>query len=260
MHTDTRRGAIQALLAQHGEVGFAELAQRFDVSEMTIRRDLESLEGRGIARRVRGGAISTVARGHEPPFAMRAEDAPEAKHRIARAAARQVDYGETAILDVGTTTLALARCLKGRSGLTIVTPSIPAVLELANEPNLRVIMTGGIVRAGELSLTGDFAERTFAGLNCDVLFLGVGGLHAAKGLTEYNLEDARVKRAALETASRRVVLADASKFDRVCLATVASLEEIDVLISDADAAHPVVEAAREAGVDVILVNDDEEEQ
>jgi DeoR/GlpR family transcriptional regulator of sugar metabolism len=255
--TDPRRGAIQALLAQHGEVGFAELAERFDVSEMTIRRDLEILESQGVARRVRGGAISTVSRGHEPPFAMRAAEALPAKQRIAQVAAQQIDYGETAIIDVGTTTLELARCLKGRSALTIVTPSIHAALELANEPNLRVILTGGILRAGELSLIGDFAERTLAGLNCDVLFMGVGGIHAEKGLTEYNLDDSRVKRAALQTASRRVVLADASKLNRVCLATVASLEEIDVLITDADEDQPMVGAAREAGVEVISVNDKE---
>ncbi len=257
MNTRQRRGAIQAFLAEHGEVGFANLATHFDVSEMTIRRDLETLESQGLVRRVRGGAISTVSRGYEPPFAMRAAEAQAAKRQIARAAAEQIDYGETAIIDVGSTTLELARCLRGRGGLTIITPSVQAALELANEPNMRVILTGGIVRAGELSLIGDFAERTFAELNCDVLFLGVGGIHAEKGLTEYNLDDSRVKRAALQAAARCVVLADASKFDRVCLATIASLGEIDVLITDADQDRRVVGAARDAGVEVISVAEEE---
>jgi DeoR/GlpR family transcriptional regulator of sugar metabolism len=124
-----------------------------------------------------------------------------------------------------------------------------AALELANEQNMRVVLTGGIMRPGELSLIGDFAERTFAELNCDVLFLGVGGIHAEKGLTEYNLDDTRVKRAALRAARRRVALADATKLERVCLATIAPLSELDVLITDAEADHPVAEAAREAGLE-----------
>jgi DeoR/GlpR family transcriptional regulator of sugar metabolism len=252
--TGQRRSAIQAVLAARGEVAIGEMASRFDVSEMTIRRDLETLEDQGVARRVRGGAISTVSRSYEPPFATRAVEAKAAKEQIAAAAARYVEYGETAILDVGSTTLELARCLHGRGGLTIVTPNVRASLELANEPNVRVILTGGIVRPGELSLIGDAAERTFAELNCDVLFLGVGGIHPEKGLTEYNLDDTRVKRAALRAASRCVALADATKLDRVCLATIAPLDEIDVLITDAGPGNPTVEAAREAGVEVVSVS------
>lgn len=253
-----RRPALQALLAEYGEVGIAELADRFQVSEMTIRRDLEALETEGVARRVRGGAIATVSRGYEPPFATRATGEHAAKRAVAAAAAHYVDDGETAIIDVGTTTLELARCLRGRRGITTITPSLPVALELANEPNLRVVVTGGIVRAGEHSLIGHFAERPFEELNCDVFFLGVGGVHEDKGLTEYNLDDARVKRSALRAARRCVVLADASKFGRVCLATIASLPEVDVLITDASADHPLSDAAREAGVEFVSVEVPEE--
>jgi DeoR/GlpR family transcriptional regulator of sugar metabolism len=253
MSTLGRRYAIRGLLAERGEVGIAELAAELAVSEMTIRRDLEELEDQGVARRVRGGAISTVSRSYEPPLAARVNEAREAKHRIARAAAAYIEYGETAILDVGSTTQELARCLRGRGGLTIVTPSVNAAVELAGDPTMRVILTGGIVRPGELSLIGDLAERTFAQLNCDVLFLGVGGIHAEKGLTEYNLDDTRVKRAAIQAASRKVALADESKLDRVCLATIASLSEIDVLITDAAADHHLLDVVRETGVEVVSV-------
>jgi DeoR/GlpR family transcriptional regulator of sugar metabolism len=254
VNTETRRRTITGFLADKGQVGIADLATQFEVSEMTIRRDLEELEGQGVARRVRGGAIATVSRGYEPPWASRATDAPVAKRRIAEAATGFIEYGETAILDVGTTTLELARCLRGRGGLTIVTPSVQAAVELGGDPNSRVIMTGGIVRPGELSLVGSLAEDTFAQFNCDVLFLGVGGIDIDKGLTEYNLDDTRVKRAALKAASRCVVLADATKLDRVCLGTIASLEEIDVLITDADPRHHVVQAVRDVGVEVLSVS------
>jgi DeoR/GlpR family transcriptional regulator of sugar metabolism len=254
MATERRRREIQALLAKTGEVAIGRLAERLDVSEMTIRRDLEVLEGAGVARRVRGGAIATVSRGYEPPFDARVGSAQPAKVAIAEAATRFVRDGETAIVDVGSTTLELARRLRGRRGITVVTPSTLAALELANEPNMRVVVTGGIIRPGELSLVGDFAERAFAELNCDVVFLGVGGVDADKGLTEYNLDDTRVKRAALRAARRRVVLADATKLGRVCLATIAPLSEVDVLVTDAAPDHPVAEAAREAGAEVVSVD------
>jgi DeoR/GlpR family transcriptional regulator of sugar metabolism len=253
-----RRPELQALLAERGEVEIVDLAERFGVSEMTIRRDLEALEGEGAARRVRGGAIATVSRGYEPPLATRATANLAGKRAIAAAAAELVRDGETAILDVGTTTLELAKLLRGRRGITVVTPSLPVAMELANEPNIRVVVTGGIVRAGENSLVGAFAERPFAELNCDVLFLGVGGIHAERGLTEYNLEDARIKRSALAAARRSVVLADESKVGRVCLATVAPLEAADVLITDASPGHPIAAAAREAQIDFLSVDVPEE--
>lgn len=253
MTTHERRGAIRGVLANRGEAGIAELAAEFDVSEMTIRRDLEELEDQGVARRVRGGAIATVSRSYEPPLATRATEAQDAKRLIAEAAAEYIEYGETAILDVGSTTFALAQRLRGRGGFTIVTPSVQAAAELAGDPNTRVILTGGIVRPGELSLIGDLAERTFSQLNCDVLFLGVGGIDAEKGLTEYNLDDTRVKRAAIKAASRKVALADQTKLGRVCLASIASLSEIDVLITDAARTHPVLAAVREAGVEIVSV-------
>jgi DeoR/GlpR family transcriptional regulator of sugar metabolism len=255
--TGERRRRIEGLLAHRGEVVIGRLAGEFDVSEMTIRRDLESLEDAGVARRVRGGAIATVSRGYEPPFAARATADRPAKAAVAAAAGRLLADGDTAILDVGTTTLELARCLRGRRGITIVTPSTPAALELANEPNMRVVLTGGIVRPGELSLVGDFAERAFDELNCDTVFLGVGGVHPERGFTEYNLDDARVKRAALRAARRCVVLADATKLERVCLATIAPLAQADVLVTDADPDHPALGAARDAGVEVITVDPEE---
>jgi DeoR/GlpR family transcriptional regulator of sugar metabolism len=256
-----RRPELQALLAERGEASIADLAARFEVSEMTIRRDLEALEEEGAARRVRGGAIATVSRGYEPPFAKRATDDLAAKRAIAAAAAEHVRDGETAIIDVGTTNLELAKLLRGnRRGVTVVTPSLPVAMELANETNMRVVVTGGIVRAGEHSLVGAFAERPFAELNCDVLFLGVGGVDADLGFTEYNLEDARIKRSAIGAARRTVVLADQSKFGRVCLATIAPLEAADVLISDAPVVSPVAAAAREAQVDFVHVTSNRSEE
>jgi DeoR/GlpR family transcriptional regulator of sugar metabolism len=246
-----RRQAVLRRLAAHGEAGFTELAEEFGVSEMTIRRDLESLEADGLARRVRGGAISVVSGSYEPPLSVRAATASGAKAAIGSAAAALVNEGDTVIIDVGTTTLELARALHGRRGLTVVTASLPIAVELGNDPDVRVLVTGGEVRHGELSLAGGMAEDAFTGFNCDLAFIGVAGVCATPGLTEYNPGDARVKRAAIGAARRTIVLADSSKLGRVAFATVAPLSAVDVLVTDAVAEVPATAAIAAAGVQII---------
>lgn len=245
-------------LGARGEVTFADLADEFGVSEMTIRRDLESLEADGLARRVRGGAISVVSRSYEPPLTVRAATASAAKSAIGAAAAALINDGDTVVLDVGTTTLALARALHGRRGLTVVTASLPIAIELGNDPDVRVLVTGGQVRAGELSLTGGMAEDAFGSLNCDLAFIGVAGVCATPGLTEYNPDDARVKRAALGAARRAVVLADSSKLGRVAFATIAPLSAIDALVTEAHGERAALGDIAAAGVQVISAKLDED--
>jgi DeoR/GlpR family transcriptional regulator of sugar metabolism len=218
---------------------------------MTIRRDLETLEADGLARRVRGGAISVVSRSYEPPLAVRATTASAAKAAIGAAAAELVNDGDTVVIDVGTTTLELARALHGRRGVTVVTASLPIAVELGNDPDIRVLVTGGQVRNGELSLTGGIAEDAFRALNCDLAFIGVAGVCATPGLTEYNPDDARVKRAAIGAARRSVVLADGSKLGRVAFATVAPLSAVDAVVTDTSAARQAVAELAAAGAEVI---------
>jgi DeoR/GlpR family transcriptional regulator of sugar metabolism len=246
-----RREAVLRRLTADGEAAFAELAEEFGVSEMTIRRDLETLEADGLARRVRGGAISVVSRSYEPPFAVRATTAHDAKEAIGAAAADLVNDGDTVVIDVGTTTLALARRLHGKRGLTVVTASLPVAMELGADPDIRVVVTGGQVRSGELSLTGGMAEDAFSTMNCDVAFIGIAGICASPGLSEYNPDDARVKRVAIDAVRRVIVLADTSKLGRVAFSTVAPLSAVDVLVTDAAAEHPCAAEIAAAGVTLV---------
>lgn len=255
MRPDERRRLIAEQLAALGELEFSSLAERFGVSEMTIRRDCELLEQEGVGRRVRGGLASSISRSFEPPMPMRLAVAPHAKDLIGASAAELVSDGDTLILDVGTTTLALARHLKGRQGLTVVTASLPIALELGNEVGIRVIVTGGTIRVGELSLTGGLAEDMLRQVNADLAFLGVAGVAAAVGLSDYNPEDTRVKRAAIASARRSVVLADSGKLGRVAFSTVARLDEVDAMVTDAAATHPEVRALTAAGLDVVTARD-----
>jgi DeoR/GlpR family transcriptional regulator of sugar metabolism len=250
-----RRQEIQRRLTASGEVTITALAADLEVSEMTIRRDLEVLENQGQLRRVRGGAISVVSRSYEPPFAARQLVEQAAKQAIGAAAARLVDDGETVIIDVGTTALEFARNLKGRRGITVVTHSLPVAMELGNESDIRVLVTGGMVRSGEFGLSGGVPEATFADVNCDVVFLGVAGIQVQRGLTEYNPADALVKKAALRAARRSVILADRSKLDKVTFHNVAPLASVDILVTDACADEPYLEAIRSAGVEVITTGE-----
>jgi DeoR/GlpR family transcriptional regulator of sugar metabolism len=252
MRVGDRRQIILEQLADRGAVNVSALSRSAGVSDMTIRRDLEALKSEGLLRRVHGGAVSTVSRGYEPPFALRAGRSGEEKVRIARLAATLISDGETAIVDVGTTALELARALGGTTTMTVLTPSLRVAAELAGKPDLRLIVTGGIARPGELSLVGDLAERAFAELHCDTAFLGVGAVDAEAGVSEFNLDDTRVKRAALKSSRRCVVLADASKLGRVALASVCPIERVDVLVTDSGASHEALAPIRDSGVEVLV--------
>jgi len=252
VNATTRRADIAERLRVEGEASIAVLATQYGTSEMTIRRDLDYLEEEGLARRARGGAIFLHSRAYEPPIHQRAAVQAEAKCRIAAAAAAMVLEGETIILDIGTTTAAMAKALRDDLEVTVVTNSLLIANELALKPRVRTILTGGTVRPGEMSLVGPRALGAFGDYHCDAVFLGIAAV-AAEGLTEYNEDDAHVKRAAIASARRVVLLADATKLGRVTFAAVAPLAELDALITDAPDDHELVRAARQLGIDVHCV-------
>lgn len=250
MDSKTRRANIAERLREEGEASIVALAQLFGTSEMTIRRDLDQLEAEGLARRARGGAISVQSRSFEPPILQRASHMSEAKRAIGIAAARLLRENETVFLDVGTTTHAMAKAIPDDLPITAITSSLLIAMELSTKPAVRTIVTGGVIRQGELSLIGARAQHAFDDLNCDAVFIGVAGVSAEKGLCEYNLDDADVKRAALNSGRRVVVLADETKVGRVALVTFAPIESVDLLITNASVGHPGVRAIRERDVEI----------
>ncbi len=254
MGVSERREMIRERIARHGEVNYVSLARAFDVSEMTIRRDMYALELTGAVRRVVGGAISVAGKAAEPSFAARAREAASGKAHIAGCAAKLLRPGAAIILDSGSTVLALAREIKGRGlGLTVVTPSLLVALELADEVGTEVFIVGGKVRPGEMSLIGSETEDAFQNFNCDIYFMGVGGVDAVHGVSDYHREEASVKRAAVAAADRIVLLVDNDKLGRVQLSNIARLSEIDVVVTDGEENHPVLVAARDMGVEVLCV-------
>lgn len=258
MATTRRRQLIEERVLADGEIDFASLASEFNVSEMTIRRDVDALEDRGVVRRVVGGAIALVGKSTEPTFEARAAQAALEKVHMAGAVVELLRPNETVILDSGSTVLAVAKAIKGRGlGLTVITPSLLVAVELADDAGTTVLVTGGELRAGELSLIGPEAEATFGLYNCDTYVMGIAGVDARRGVTEYHREEGNVKRAAVRAADRVIVVSDHSKLGRVQLMTVAGFDEISALVTDGDRSDPALLAAMEAGVEVVCVDEAE---
>ncbi len=247
-----RQQIILELLSEKGAVTVGDLVERFNVSEMTIRRDLFLLERKRLLRRVRGGAVSDRGRAYEPPYLMRSDERREEKERIGRAAANLVQNGDSVTLDVGTTTLEVARALVNKHDLTVITPSFRIASLLADSPGMRIILTGGILRPGELSLVGHLAERVFKDFFVDKLFLGAGAVDFEGGLTEFNLEDALVKQAMLKSAKEVILVVDSSKFNKLAFTAIAPLQVVDRLVTDSGLDRASVTRLEEMGIEVIL--------
>ncbi len=251
MSSPDRQQHILDLLRHVERVDVADLARRLDTSEVTIRRDLDELARLGAARRVRGGAVSLVQRGQELPFAVRSGQAGAAKARIAQAAAGMVSDGEAVIVDTGTTGVAAAAALAGRS-LTVIALSMPAAAELWPTPT-SVIVPGGSVRPGEGGLAGSATEQALAGFRVDTLLLTCCGISTEAGITAFDAAETAVKQAAQRSARRTILLADAAKFGRSALSVLGDWTTVDVLVTDAGPDVAEVKAFAEAGVQVCHV-------
>ncbi len=232
MYAPERQQEILAVARAEGRVEVRSLAERFDVTPETIRRDLTSMERRGLLRRAHGGAIPIERLGVEPAVPDRDVVFTDEKQRIAQAALAELPEGGSIAIDAGTTTARLAALLPDTIELTIVTHSIPIAAVLATKPNVELHLLGGHVRPRTLATVGSWAQDALRTVAVDVAFMGINGISAERGLTTPDLEEARVKSALIAAARRTVVLADSSKVGREDFAHVASLSRIDALITD----------------------------
>ena len=214
-------GLIEAL-RRDGRVEVAGAAVEFGAAEMTIRRDLDQLVERGIARRVRGGAVNLLMRGEELPFAMREIEAVDVKRRIAGVVAGLIGDGEAVALDSGTTVLETARALVKRR-VTAMPLSLHAATVLAAGSGVRLIMPGGECRPGELAMVGPLALASITAVRFDTVVVGCCGVSPEGHVMAHDLGDAAVKQALLASASRSVLALDGSKFGTGALAVVREL-------------------------------------
>jgi DeoR family transcriptional regulator of aga operon len=253
---ELRQAKIRALLATHEFVRVSELAARFATSEVTIRTDLMALEAAGHLRRVHGGAVPRIVHHQEQPFDITREHIVERHAAIGRAAVDLLESGDTLILDVGTTTTAVARAIIERTELdqlVIFTNGLNIALELERaHPRVTVVVTGGTLRPMQHSLVNPMGEDLLRTIKANIAFIGCNGVDLTSGVTNVNLPEAEIKRRMLEAVRRRVVLADHTKLGQVELARICAIEDVDVLVTDADAEPDFVHAVKARGPNVVL--------
>jgi DeoR/GlpR family transcriptional regulator of sugar metabolism len=249
-----RRAEIEVLMGDRAEVDIQSLAKHFGVSEMTIRRDLGVLEEDGVVRRLVGGrALLLDAKSREPALSTRANAAYDTKSHIGRAVADLLSDDEVVYIDGGSTALAAAHALRGSGrALTVLTRSLLVAAELAEEPNIEIFMLGGRVKSSEMLTTSSTMSDDLRHYNVDTYVMGISGVHPTRGLTDYDPDESAGKRLALERADRVVLVADHSKLGRVLMSRVAGVEDISVLVTDADADDEVLRSMPPS-VTIVLV-------
>lgn len=253
MLNEERRRSILELLNRDGRVFVKELADQFNTSQVTIRKDLETLHEQNHLHRTHGGALPAREGALEDPTLREKEQLHrKEKLHIATAAARMVNEGQVVILDSGTTTTAIARALRVFKKLTVVTNAVNIAVELAGTP-IDVILTGGTLRKNSFSLVGPIAEETLAHLNADILFLGVDGFDVRHGLSTPNLLESKVNRMMAEIAKRTVAVCDSSKFGRRSLSLIIETSAIQQVITDRGISKSDLRVLKEAGVEVTIV-------
>ena len=250
MLVEGRRKQVLELVKGRGFITLTDLAREVGVSESTARRDLDHWEGRGVLKRVHGGAMSAEDGHGLPALEARANTMVGEKRRVARAAAARVRDGEAVLLDGGTTTLELARCLVGRS-LQIVTNSLPIANLFANSRETDLVMLGGYVYPSTGVALGPLTIQMMKGLHVQRAFLSVAGI-TAKGLFNSNPLLVETERHMMHCADEVTVLADHTKVGRQALAYLCEISSIDMLIIDHDLSAAQRKLLRGAGTRVVF--------
>jgi DeoR/GlpR family transcriptional regulator of sugar metabolism len=251
-----RLQVIADFIRQRGSVRSRDLVQALGVTDETIRRDLARLAEQGLVRRAHGGALA-VRPSDETDTAFRLREHAVEKAAIGRRAAELVADGSSIILDSGTTTLGLARALRGKENLVVVTTAVTNAIELVGNPSMSVIMTGGMIRPSTFGASGQLAAATLRGLHVDQTFLAIHSVSVAGGLTYPLFEEVDAKRAMIEAAADVILLADHSKFGRQALVRVAPITAVQRIITTVGIDPDEAAAIRDLGIDLIIVEPDD---
>ena len=225
--------------------------ERFGISIETVRRDLDYLEKQGVLRKVYGGAVVSMLLNSEPEYASRAEMKHLQKDRIAQEAAKLIQPGDAVYLGVGTTVQAMVQYLKNIGPITVFTNALRTAVELSDLSDCTVILTGGRLRAKELTLSEFPSEENIEHFNLDKAFIGIGGINEG-GITDFHIGEARLHRRMIENARQSIALADSGKLGLRAMNKVCTLEEIDLVITDGDASMQAVADLENAGAKVIM--------
>lgn len=250
-----RRARLLFELNGSGALSTDEIAERLAVSGETVRRDVALLERNGQLVRVHGGAMSLADASHvktEEPFDIRLDEQREAKARIGAAAAALVKNGDIVAIDVGTTSLQIAKALPKDFRGVVATPCLLVAAELAGRPGLDVLLSGGWVRGGDLACSNSQAVEFFRKLNTDVAFLSSGGVTAREGLTDFYRDETATRQEMLRNSSRAYIVADSSKLGKVAPYHVCDITDVTGVITDSAPPDTLIHELDRRGVQLIL--------
>ena len=247
-----RQNEIMKQLQKFRTIKISDISRDLNVTRETIRKDLYEMEERGLIRKVHGGAILNKAN-VETNYINRKSTNEAEKRSIAKRAAEFVEDGDTIYVDYGTTALFFVREILSKKGLTIVTNSLPIANELVDSSEFEVIIIGGSVRKNEKSLFGPIAYRSIERLYMDKGFFGIGAVDINAGYTNVHMGESEVSRLMMIHCQKTILLADYSKFNTVAMNQVASVEEVDVLITDSNTDQGILNQLRERNKLVITV-------
>lgn len=254
-----RQEHIARIVEEHGRVLVADLATRFGVSAVTIRKDLFVLEGQHRLVRAHGGAIARDRSRPELAFEIRERLQPDEKLHIGAAGAALVQDGDSIVMDASTTALSVARHLKARGGwsqLTVLTNGLRLASELAGHPGIIVLMLGGRVRWEALSVVGQLGDGLFSRINVQKAFLGAAGFTLESGMADATEEEAQIKRSMVSAAREVIAIVDHTKWERAAFATFCATDQISLVITDERAPDTMVRALADRGIAVRLASPD----
>lgn len=253
LSTDERRSQILAYLSQHDRGYVADMSQLLGVSEVTVRKDLDFLEAQGLLTRIHGGALASGRGRLELHFGAREQQNLNEKRRIAHAAALLIQSGQRIFLDASTTALQVARLLKDREDLIVVTNGLYTAMELVFCEGITTMVLGGTVRPRSSSLVGNLNTDLLRRLRVDLGIFGAYSVTAQDGLMETDLDEATLKQSVVKVSSKVIGIADSSKFGVTSFSSFALPEEIHLLITDTNAPPEMVASLRAQDVQVELV-------
>lgn len=246
-----RRNTILARLSLEGKVIVSDLAREFDVTEETIRRDLEKLDREGLAKKTYGGAVINQNSTTDLPYSVRKRANVERKQHIAERIGELIHDGDRIMLDASSTAIFVAKIIKSRKNITLITNSVEILLELADKEGWNILSTGGTLREGALSLVGASAEKMIRGFHVDLAVCSCKGIDMTMGITDSNERDSEIKQAIFAAADRKVLAVDATKFDKISFVRVCDPGEVEIVVTDEPPTERWVEYLKNKQVELI---------
>ncbi len=253
MQENERQLSILSNIKKNIGVSVTDLSKKFKVTSNTIRRDLKILEEKNIIKRIHGGAVMSDLASYDLPFEKREIDYEEEKEAIGRAASQMIEEGDKIILDAGTTCLALARHIKNMKNITVLTNSIATATILEDNPDIVVILSGGMLKGITRSLFGPPAEEFFEVLNADKLFLASGSISLIDNtLYNPNIHEISIKKKMIEAVNEVILLADHHKFTNRALYPFANMSVLDRIVTDEKITKEMKSRIEEKNIDLVV--------